>query len=87
MFGCYGRAGEKYRYVHESGVDSEGDSGVGVSRIPFSGSKIHFNGKFWIDLTNLGYRIYTKYSHHSHYFIFLFNKSNLVFINVCKIAG
>ena len=26
-------------------------------------SKLYFHGKFWINLINLGYRIYPKYSH------------------------
>ena len=35
-------------------------------------SKFHLQGKFWINLINLGYRIYPKYSH------------PLLFILVCQ---
>ena len=43
-------------------VGGWGGGGGGFSRIPFD-SKFHFHGKFWINLINLVYNIYSKYSH------------------------
>ena len=50
-------------------------SGLEVSGKPHFDSKFHFHGKFWINLINLGYRIYPEYLHLLPYteYLHLFN--------------
>ena len=72
-------------YQTYPGVDSEGFKGFRrTSPLPHLRLKISFSWKSWI---NFGYRIYPQYSHHTVYLILLFNKSILLPMNVCKIAG
>ena len=52
-----------------------GGGGQGISTLSL---KFHFYGKFWIQLINLGYCLYL---------IHFFNKSILLPMNLCKIAG
>ena len=59
-------------------MDSEG--------FPFD-LKFHFLGKFFIQLINLQYYFYSKYSHPLTLTLYFFsNKSSLLPMNVCKIA-
>ena len=74
-------------YITRGGIRRGSVEGWGerIQLIPsflFVDSKFQFHGKFWINLINLGYRVY-KYS----FTVLLFNKSILLHVNVCKIAG
>ena len=59
----------------------------GFNLTPFN-SKFHFHGKYLIQSINLGYRPYSIYSQSlSLYLIIFSNKSILLSMNLCKIAG
>ena len=66
------------------GADSEG-----FQSNPTLYSKFHFHGKFWINLINLGYCIYPKYSH-PLFFTLYFSLARpfffLLAVNICEIA-
>ena len=47
----------------DQGRNQRGLGGGDDSAEPHIDSKFHVHGKFWINMINLEYRIYPKYSH------------------------
>ena len=55
----------------------------GVRLNPPLNNKFHFHGKFWINLINLGYRIYPKYSHPLLFTLYFSLTSTFHYLRMC----
>ena len=71
---CYQGRIQVGEEVPEGGVCVCGGGGGGFQSNPLW-LKIHFHGKFWRNLINLGYRFYPEYSHSSHFTIYFSSKN------------